>query len=75
MAPTNNRHRQLNILDASIPARTLIFSLVIPSFIEELGQILTSGLPGFNIELVGVSVQTLPALATVDRVLRRDVNA
>ena len=41
MAPTNNRHRQLNILDASIPARTLIFSLVIPSFIEELGQILT----------------------------------
>ncbi len=41
MALTNNRHRQLNILDASIPARTLIFSLVIPSFIEELGQILT----------------------------------
>ena len=41
MAPTNNRHRQLNILDANIPARTLIFSLVIPSFIEELGQILT----------------------------------
>ncbi len=41
MTLTNNRHRQLNILDASIPARMLIFSLVIPSFIEELGQILT----------------------------------
>ncbi len=34
-------HRQLNILDRSISARALIFSLVIPSFIEELGQILT----------------------------------
>jgi putative MATE family efflux protein len=33
--------KQLNILDRNIPARTLIFSLVIPSFIEELGQILT----------------------------------
>lgn len=41
MTLTNKKHQQLNILDASIPARTLIFSLVIPSFIEELGQILT----------------------------------
>ena len=41
MTLTNRKHQQLNILDASIPARTLIFSLVIPSFIEELGQILT----------------------------------
>lgn len=33
--------KQLNILDRSIPARTLIFSLVLPSFIEEFMQILT----------------------------------
>ena len=38
MTPTR---KQLNILDRNVPARALIFSLVIPSFIEELGQILT----------------------------------
>lgn len=31
----------VNILDRNIPARTLIFSLVMPSFIEEFMQILT----------------------------------
>ena len=41
MTLTHKQRRQLNILDPTIPARTLIFSLVLPSFIEELGQILT----------------------------------
>ncbi len=41
MSKTHSLRKQYNILDASIPARTLIFSLVLPSFIEELGQILT----------------------------------
>ena len=40
MTPTR---KQLNILDRNVPARALIFSLVIPSFIEELGQILLCG--------------------------------
>ncbi len=44
-----------NILDPSVPARALIFSLVIPSFIEELGQILTMYVDTAMVGAIGVN--------------------
>lgn len=55
-------HKQLNILDRGIPARTLIFSLVIPSFIEELGQILTMYVDTAMVGRLGVNASAAIAV-------------
>ena len=55
-------HKQLNILDRSIPARALIFSLVIPSFIEELGQILTMYVDTAMVGRLGVNASAAIAV-------------
>ena len=54
--------KQLNILDRSIPARALIFSLVIPSFIEELGQILTMYVDTAMVGRLGVNASAAIAV-------------
>ena len=59
MTPTR---KQLNILDRNIPARALIFSLVIPSFIEELGQILTMYVDTAMVGRLGVAASAAIAV-------------
>ena len=54
--------KQLNILDRSVPARALIFSLVIPSFIEELGQILTMYVDTAMVGRLGVNASAAIAV-------------
>ena len=60
---TKNRTR-LNILDPNVPARALIFSLVIPSFIEELGQILTMFVDTAMVGSMGVAASAAIAVNT-----------
>ncbi|MBO4880546.1 MAG: MATE family efflux transporter [Firmicutes bacterium] len=59
MTPTR---KQLNILDRNVPARALIFSLVIPSFIEELGQILTMYVDTAMVGRLGVAASAAIAV-------------
>ena len=59
MTPTR---KQLNILDRNVPAKALIFSLVIPSFIEELGQILTMYVDTAMVGRLGVAASAAIAV-------------
>ncbi len=52
----------LDILDRSIPARTLIFSLVIPSFVEEFMMILSSYVDTAMVGSIGVHATAAVAI-------------